>query len=200
MRLLILPLISVFLWGCGSSSNESSTSNSNPSDTTMPDSGSSETPIVPSPPAEDSEPVRQPDANFADQMLQAVNAKRATTQICGSTEMPAVPALTWDHSLEAAAFAHSSDMANGDFLSHTGSDGNSPSDRISAQGYTWSAWAENVAAGQFGIDAVMNSWMASEGHCKNIMSANVTQMGASFVENSDTRYGIYWTQAFARPR
>ncbi|GAM66296.1 hypothetical protein JCM19236_3748 [Vibrio sp. JCM 19236] len=22
----------------------------------------------------------------------------------------------------------------------------------------------------------MNSWMASEGHCKNIMSANVTQM------------------------
>ncbi|GAM66297.1 membrane protein [Vibrio sp. JCM 19236] len=65
---------------------------------------------MPSPPAEDSEPVPQPDANFADQMLQAVNAKRATTQICGSTEMPAVQALTWDHSLEAAAFAHSSDM------------------------------------------------------------------------------------------
>ncbi|GAL02675.1 probable transmembrane protein [Photobacterium aphoticum] len=62
------------------------------------------------------------DTDFAEQMLNAVNQARAQEQNCGGEIMPAVPALTWDYDLQEAAFRHSSDMANGGFMSHTGSD------------------------------------------------------------------------------
>ncbi|MGF1734666.1 CAP domain-containing protein [Photobacterium satsumensis] len=148
----------------------------------------------------DPDPAPGPGETFAEQMLYAVNQARSQQQVCGSDVMPAVPALEWDYNLESAAFTHSSDMANNNFMSHTGSDGSSPEDRINATGYSWSTWAENVAAGQKDIDAVMTSWMNSPGHCKNIMNGSVTEMGASYVENSSTQYGIYWTQVFAKPR
>ncbi|MBC7006485.1 CAP domain-containing protein [Photobacterium sp. BZF1] len=148
----------------------------------------------------DPDPAPGPGDTFAEQMLFAVNQARAEEQNCGGQIMPAVPALTWDYDLESAAYSHSSDMANNNFMSHTGSDGSTPQDRIEATGYSWSTWAENVAAGQKDINAVMTSWMNSPGHCKNIMNGSVTEMGASFVENSSTQYGIYWTQVFAKPR
>lgn len=138
--------------------------------------------------------------DFAEQMLAAVNAARAQARDCGGQMMPAVPALTWDYSLEQAAFVHSSNMANYNFFSHTGLNDDQPSDRVSDQGYSWSSVGENIAAGQQTLDSVMTSWLNSPGHCVNIMSANYTQMGASSVTNSSAQYGIYWTQVFARPR
>ncbi|MGI9278590.1 MAG: CAP domain-containing protein [Endozoicomonas sp.] len=141
-----------------------------------------------------------PTQGFPHQMLTAVNAIRSKPQVCGSTPMPAVGRLSWDHSLEAAAFTHSTDMASRDFMDHTGTDGSSPGDRVTSHGYNWSVYAENVAAGQANVDAVLKSWMTSEGHCKNIMSPDVIQMGASFVEEAYSEYGIYWTQVFATPK
>lgn len=198
----IVPLLFIsglVLTGCGGSDGGSSQSvagsaNSNSGDyVNNPTSDSGSTVTAPT--------TEAPQSNdFSDLMLYAVNQARATQQNCGGEMMPAVPALTWDYSLESAAFNHSSDMANVDFMDHTGSDGSSPGDRISATGYQFSAWAENVAAGQKDIDSVMAAWLSSPGHCKNIMSSSVTQMGAAAVENPDTRYGIYWTQVFARPR
>lgn len=137
---------------------------------------------------------------FAEQMLAAVNSARSTTQQCGATTIQPVGALTWSYDLESAAYRHSSDMANSDFMSHTGSDGSKMSDRVNATGYAWSAIGENVAVGQSSINAVVNAWLSSEGHCLNIMSADFDQMGASLVENHSARYGYYWTQVFAKQR
>ena len=50
---------------------------------------------------------------------------------------------TWSYDLESAAYRHSSDMANSDFMSHTGSDGSNMSDRVNATGYAWSAIGEH---------------------------------------------------------
>lgn len=47
------------------------------------------------------------------------------------------PALTLHSQLSQAAQRHSDDMALNDFMSHTGSDGSSPWDRIRATGYTY---------------------------------------------------------------
>ncbi|HAS6436329.1 TPA: CAP domain-containing protein [Vibrio parahaemolyticus] len=137
---------------------------------------------------------------FAEQMLAAVNSARSTKQQCGATTMPPVGALTWSYDLESAAYRHSSDMANSDFMSHTGSDGSTLSDRVNATGYAWSAIGENVAVGQSSINAVVNAWLSSEGHCLNIMSADFDKMGASLVENHSASYGYYWTQVFAKQR
>jgi uncharacterized protein YkwD len=35
----------------------------------------------------------------------------------------------------------------------------------------------------------MNGWLGSEGHCKNIMSANLKEVGVA-------REGNYWTEDF----
>ena len=51
--------------------------------------------------------------------------------------------LALDLRLGAAALRHSEDMADGCFLSHTGSDGSSPGTRIAEAGY--SPWSGEVA-------------------------------------------------------
>lgn len=78
-------------------------------------------------------------------------------------------------------------------MSHTGSDGSSPVQRIDREGYSWSALGENVAFGYRNVASVMAGWLASPGHCSNIMNPNFTQLGAAEVD-------YYWTQVFARPR
>ncbi|MEL6113957.1 CAP domain-containing protein [Photobacterium sp. SP02] len=138
--------------------------------------------------------------SMADEMLTAVNAARAQGQTCGGTWMPAVAPLTWDATLEQTAFLHSSDMANYDYFSHTGLDGSSPSQRVTEQGYSWKTVGENIAAGQKTVSAVMQGWLESPGHCKNIMNGSFTQMGAASDTNSGSTYGIYWTQVFASPK
>lgn len=131
------------------------------------------------------------------EMLTRVNAARATARTCGTEFMPAVPPLTWDTRLEAAARVHSEDMLRNSYFSHTGSDGSQPDERVTAQGYSWSAVGENIAAGYADEAAAVAGWLASPGHCRNIMSPNYTQMGAAMVTGGT--YGSYWTQSFARP-
>jgi uncharacterized protein YkwD len=130
-------------------------------------------------------------------MLRLVNDARAMGRNCGTTFYPAVPPLTWDTRLEAAALGHSTDMATNNFFSHTGSDGSTLGQRVTRAGYTWTAVGENIAAGQADEAAAMSSWIASPGHCSNIMSPNYTQMGSALARGGS--YGTYWTQDFGHP-
>lgn len=121
------------------------------------------------------------------QMLSAVNAERAKV---------GVAALCTNAKLQSAAQGHSNDMAAKNYMSHKGSDGSKPSKRITNAGYTWTAVAENVAAGQADVTAVMKSWMNSEGHRKNLLNAKYTQFGMGHAYGSTTTYKNYWTQNF----
>ena len=96
--------------------------------------------------------------------------------------------------LNAAAQAHSNDMARNNFMSHTGSDGSSPFDRMKRYGYNYRRAAENVAAGQSSPQAVMRSWMNSSGHRKNILNGSLRDIGVGYARGG--RYGTYWTQNF----
>lgn len=122
-------------------------------------------------------------------LLDLVNEARTKGCKCGETSMPAVPALTWNDQLGQAAFGHSEDMKQKGYFSHDGSDGSSFVGRIKATGYTPSTAAENIALGQTTEEQVMTSWLHSEGHCRNIMNAQIKEMGAG-------RSGNYWTQVF----
>ncbi len=136
-------------------------------------------------------------------MLDAVNAFRAQARTCGSRgSFPAVTPLTWRCELKSAALAHSRDMANNNFFDHIGSDGSSPSQRVTRAGYSWSTVGENIAAGipLSGVSAVMQSWIDSAGHCANLMNASFTNFGAAKYSNSSSTYEVYWTQVFGRPR
>lgn len=101
----------------------------------------------------------------------------------------------------SAALVHSDDMVARDFFSHTGSDGRDAGDRATAAGYVWSSWGENIAAGYGSAAAVMAGWMASPGHCANIMAPSFQHVGVACVKGSaGNRYGNYWTMVLGKPR
>jgi uncharacterized protein YkwD len=131
--------------------------------------------------------------NFQNDMLAYVNALRTKGCKCNGVQMPTVPALKWHKNLETAALRHANDMNSSKIFSHTGSDGSSMSQRITQAGYNWSSASENIAAGYTSLTTVVNGWVSSDGHCKNMMSASMTELGAAKV-------GIYWVQNFGKPR
>jgi uncharacterized protein YkwD len=79
-------------------------------------------------------------------------------------------------------------------MSHTGSDGSSPFDRMKRYGYNYRWAGENVAAGQSSPQDAMRSWMNSSGHRKNILNGKFRDIGVGYARGG--RYGHYWTQTF----
>jgi uncharacterized protein YkwD len=130
------------------------------------------------------------------EILTLVNNARAQTRSCGFMSYQAAPAVAWNCLLENAAYGHSASMAKNNFFSHTGQDGSDPGDRISAAGYNWTTYGENIAAGSRDAESVMDQWLTSAGHCDNLMNPSVKDMGVG-VANGSGSYGSYWTQVFA---
>ncbi|NMT65134.1 CAP domain-containing protein [Marinobacter orientalis] len=133
-------------------------------------------------------------------MLNRVNEARSEPRQCGDQDFDAAEPLSWNCKLEDAARAHSRDMIEMEFFSHTGPGGVQTGKRVSDRGYSWSAVGENIAMGQNSVDDVVDGWLSSPGHCANIMSTNFTEMGAARVEAPESQYSPFWTQVFARPR
>lgn len=102
-------------------------------------------------------------------------------------------AVTVDDRLTAAARDHAQDQADHKEMSHTGSDGSTPGERVTRAGYRWSEVAENVAAGTTSAERVMTIWMNSSGHRANILNCAFRHIGVGHVNG-------YWTQVFAAPR
>jgi uncharacterized protein YkwD len=132
------------------------------------------------------------------QLLDLVNNARAQGQDCGIMGVfPPAAAVVWNTQAEQAAQRHSDDMANNDFFDHTGSDGTTVGDRLTATGYQWQTVGENIAAGFFSAEAVVQAWIDSDGHCANLMNANFRDMGIAKTERSGTGFTVYWTQVLA---
>jgi uncharacterized protein YkwD len=74
-----------------------------------------------------------------------------------------------DARLDAAARLHSQDMALRNYFAHSSPEGLSPTDRALTQGYLQGV-GENIAYGYANARAVTIGWMASAGHCRNILS------------------------------
>lgn len=136
------------------------------------------------------------------EMLSQINEVRSQARQCGNQRFAAVDPLTWNCTLEAAAEAHSQDMAENDYFSHTGPDGVGIQQRVSNRGYEWRAVGENIAAGHESAAAVIEGWLESPGHCRNIMNGAFTEMGMAKAkpDDSGSTYPPYWTQILAQPR
>lgn len=137
---------------------------------------------------------------FAVEVLALVNKARSVGRKCGSTTYGAAPALKLNSKLSLAAQRHSSDMAKNDYFSHEGRNGSSHADRATAAGYKWSWIGENIAAGYSTASAAMKGWLASPGHCENVMSRSYKELGVGMAKHSNGRYGTYWTQMFGTQR
>ncbi|MFI1166760.1 sigma-70 family RNA polymerase sigma factor [Streptomyces sp. NPDC020801] len=129
-------------------------------------------------------PAQPAPAGTVAQVVALVNKERAAAGCAPLTEDP---------QLDAAAQGHSDDMAARNFFDHTNPDGKDPGQRITAAGYRWSTYGENIAEGQQSPESVMNSWMNSPGHRANILNCAFKNIGVGVHKGSG---GPWWTQDF----
>ncbi|MGW2425271.1 sigma-70 family RNA polymerase sigma factor [Streptomyces sp. NPDC001709] len=147
------------------------------------------TPSAPKPtrktpaPAHTTQPQPDP-SGVVGQVVALVNKERSAAG-CGP--------LTEDPQLQKAAQGHSDDMAARHFFDHTNPDGADPGQRITAAGYRWSTYGENIAQGQQTAAAVMESWMNSPGHRANILNCSFKDIGVGVHKGAG---GPWWTQDF----
>ncbi|MBZ9784657.1 CAP domain-containing protein [Pseudomonas sp. REP124] len=129
-------------------------------------------------------------------LLAQVNAARAKPRMCGSRRFAAARPLAWNANLGAAAQGHSKAMAYGNYFAHQDPDGDTAADRARAAGYRGRQIGENIAAGQGSPSKAMAGWLASPGHCANLMNPMFTQVGAGYATEARSDEGVYWTMVF----
>lgn len=136
------------------------------------------------------EPTAAPSAPAASgavaRVVQLVNTERGKAG-CSPVKL--------NTTLTEAAQNHSEDMAASGTMSHTGSDGSDPGDRITRAGYAWTTYGENVAYGYSTPEQVMQGWMTSPGHKANILNCAFEEIGVGLAQP-----GAYWTQDFGTAR
>jgi uncharacterized protein YkwD len=136
---------------------------------------------------------------FAQAALKSINQARASGRQCGNTFYPSVPALKWNNAVTEAARLESVWLQTNNAFTHVWPNGVGPAERLSMAQYAWSTYGENIAAGQPGIDEVMSAWIASPGHCANIMHAGVVDVGVAKVDGTASNsYPNYWTLLVAK--
>lgn len=128
------------------------------------------------------------------EVLRLTNKVRASGATCGDVAMPPVPLLSMNDQLRDAAIWHSADMAARSYFDHNAPEGDDAGVRITAARYTYRTWGENIARNFMDPEAVVRAWVASPGHCHNLMTASFRELGVGVVESD---LGRVWTQNFA---
>jgi len=129
-------------------------------------------------------------------VLDLVNEARRRPRRCAERSFAAAPPLAWSDPLAAAALEHSTDMARRNYFDHVDRFGASVGQRVREQGFRWRFVAENIAAGQGSPQQVVSGWLASPGHCANLMAPEFTAMGAAYAIQPGSDLEIFWTQVF----
>ena len=136
----------------------------------------------------ESTPEQKPSTDFSSyqqQVLDLVNAERTKRGIS---------ALTLDSNLSSVATKKSQDMVNKNYFDHTSPTYGSPFDMMKQFGISYRTAGENIAKGQKTPQEVVTAWMNSEGHRKNILNPNFTNLGVGIAK--DSKGTTYWTQMF----
>lgn len=169
---------------------------------TPPPAASSSGPAAPPPAGSGPAPLpppagATPPAGPAGELFALVNEARTAARPCGAEAFAAAPPLRWSDALARAAQAHGDDMAAKNYFDHDSPGGKTPGDRVADEGYAFAGLGENIAAGQATPAAAMATWLASAGHCVNLMNPAFRDFGAGRGEGGT--FGVYWTQVFATP-
>jgi uncharacterized protein YkwD len=128
-------------------------------------------------------------SSYQTQLVNLINGARA--------EAGLYP-LSVNAQLTAAALGHSIDMACHGLISHSGSDGSTPYERIVAAGYSPSLSSEIIYGSGYPQTA-FDWWMSDQIHRDEILNPNVTEMGVGYAYVQGTSAGGYYTVDFASP-
>jgi uncharacterized protein YkwD len=162
-----------------------------PNDTTPADTSTTYIPLAVASPAPPVPACTSENRDYELRVLAQINVER---------QRNGLPALLEHSALTLAACRHSRDMAGNHFLSHTGSDGSLPGERVSAAGYPGSYVGEVVAGDGGGSpENRVTSWMGSPKHRAIILSASAAELGVGFATTTPTAqapWTAYWTVDF----
>ena len=121
-------------------------------------------------------------AAYEAEVVRLVNAERAKYGLA---------ALTQDDGAQNVAHVRAKEIVQS--FSHTRPDGRSCFTAASDLGVTYRSAGENIAYGYATPAQVVNGWMNSEGHRKNILSASYTKIGVGSYSANGV---MYWSQFF----
>lgn len=105
-----------------------------------------------------------------------------------------LPTLNMNARLSNMARIKSEDMRDSKYFDHNSPKYGGPFDMMKAFGISYKTAGENIANGQHTPSQVMDAWMTSSGHRKNILNPIYTEIGVGFV--TDNMGATYWTQHF----
>ena len=129
----------------------------------------------------------------------SLNAEMARDLINTYRKEKGLKPLKLNPELTEAAKGHSRDLAKWDRISHYGSDGSNPWDRVKRSGYKARLAAENVGTGQIDFNEVMRGWKDSPGHNKNLLLNDADHMGIALVQDPKTEFKSFWTLVIGSP-
>ncbi|UOQ46517.1 SafA/ExsA family spore coat assembly protein [Halobacillus salinarum] len=130
-------------------------------------------------------PLKKQVKSIEQQVIDLTNQERTSRGL---------PALKEDWQLSRVARYKARDMASNGYFSHTSPTYGSPFQMMSDFNISYRSAAENIAAGQRTAQEVVNGWMNSSGHRKNILNRNLTHIGVGYAKGGS--YGTYWSQMF----
>ncbi|HAS92319.1 MAG TPA: hypothetical protein DCS12_08850 [Clostridiales bacterium] len=122
-------------------------------------------------------------SNYEKQVVELVNVERQKNGLAP---------LTLDPAISNVARIKSQDMSANNYFAHQSPTYGSAGDMLAKHGIRYTAWGENIAAGQRTPEEVVNAWMNSPGHRANILASHFTKIGVGYVNNGRP----YWTQMF----
>ena len=128
-----------------------------------------------------------------------LDAERARELINAYRKEKGLKPLKLNVELSNAAKNHSKDLAKWDRISHYGSDGSNPWDRVKRSGYNARLAAENVGTGQINIEEVFKGWKESPGHNKNLLLPDAEHMGIALVQEPKSEFKTFWTLVLGTP-
>jgi uncharacterized protein YkwD len=108
--------------------------------------------------------------------------------------------LAFNPQLDRMAKIQAENMARFQKMAHVIPDASLPTlgDRARYVGYPYSRISENVALGYPSAETVVEGWMSSSGHRRNILDREVAETGIGIARSSAG--GIYYCQVFGRAR
>jgi uncharacterized protein YkwD len=107
--------------------------------------------------------------------------------------------LIYNPQLDRMAKIQAENMARYQKMAHVIPDASLPTlgDRARYVGYVYGRLAENVALGYPSAETVVEGWMNSSGHRRNILDGEVVETGIGIARSSAG--GVYYCQVFGRP-
>lgn len=107
--------------------------------------------------------------------------------------------LRWNAKLAMAAAMHAADLQSCRKLAHEGCDGSDLPLRAQRAGYSFRRISENLALCPCDGADVVRAWLTSEGHRRNLLDPNVTEMGADTRADAVDLRRQQWVLVMGRP-